>query len=305
VRGQQRGLIYRLGVLNPGAFGTSAAWTVFRDEVRRAGFVEGQNFVIDDRGIALSNEQLRVHAMELVGAGIDVILCVGEIAVRAALAATQTIPILTIDDYSPLGSYPYPLSRPRTNFTGVSNPAPQLNVKRQEILMELLPQARHMAVMLYRDSRELFQVYDIIEVARRRDISITDYEVETRDEMLSTVDAARAAGAEALNILASEPRLDANRAAIIERVAAAGLPTIYQWPETAAEGGLVGYGCSQRALYRVLAGQLVQLLRGARTADVPIEQPTAFELVINLTTARALGIAIPPALLARADEVIE
>jgi putative ABC transport system substrate-binding protein len=299
---QEPGRVYRLGVLSTGLSG-GPIWAAFFDELRRAGFVEGRNLAVDDRGFELSEERLAVHAAELSAAGVDVILSVGAAAARAAQAATQTIPILSINDFAAT-LFGDSLARPNANLTGVSILANELNLKRQEILMDLLPQARRMAVMVERNSAGFRQIPLLVEASRGRGVTLTIHEVATSEEMASAVDAARAAGAEALNVLAS-PRLNANRAAIIARAAVARLPAIYEWPETAAEGGLIGYGASVTALFRQLAGQLVRLLRGTRPADMPIEQATRIVLVINRRTANALGVTIPPTLLVLADEVIE
>ena len=121
---------------------------------------------------------------------------------------------------------------------------------------------------------------------------------------MAAIDAAQAAGVTALNVLASRI-LDTNRKIILERSAAVRLPAIYQWPETAEEGGLAAYGPRYAKMLRQLARQVVKVLRGAKPADIPVEQPTIFELVVNMKTAKALGLTVPPAILARADEVIE
>jgi putative ABC transport system substrate-binding protein len=300
--GQEPGRVYRLGVLTAGAR-SALWWRTFFDELRRVGFVAGQNLAVDDRGFTLSNEQFPVHAAELAAAPVDVIYAAGPAAIRAAQAATQSIPILATSDFvaTMVGQS---LARPSANITGVSIFATDLNLKRQEILMDLLPQARRIVVMVDRDAAGMSQLPALIEASRARGVTVEIYEAATIDEMVSAVDAAREAGAEALNFLSS-PRLNAGRAAIIARAAAARLPAIYEWPETANEGGLVGYGPSLIAIFRQLAGQLVKLLHGTRPADVPIEQPTTFTLAVNLRTAAALGISIPPAVLVRADEVIE
>jgi putative ABC transport system substrate-binding protein len=131
------------------------------------------------------------------------------------------------------------------------------------------------------------------------------HQIASREEIAAAIDAAKASDVEALNVLAS-PTLARSRPMIMQRVAALRLPTIYQWPEAAEEGGFVAYGPRLVETFRdLMTPQLVKLLRGAKAADLPIEQPTKFQLVINLKTANALGITVPPTLLARADEVIE
>jgi putative tryptophan/tyrosine transport system substrate-binding protein len=137
-----------------------------------------------------------------------------------------------------------------------------------------------------------------------RGVELSIYPVRGPDEITAAIDRAQTAGATALNVLAS-PILNANRKIILDRSAALRLPAIYQWPETAEEGGLIAYSPRITKLWRRLADQLVMLLRGRKPADLPVEQPTEFELVVNLITAKGLGLSILPAILARADEVIE
>ena len=150
----------------------------------------------------------------------------------------------------------------------------------------------------------LFQIETLKNAAAMRGVELSVYQVRGPEEIAAAIDTAHAAGATALNVLAS-PILNANRKIILERCAALRLPAIYQWAETAKEGGLAAYGPRFTQVFRQLARQLVKLLHGARPADIPVEQPTEFELVINLLTAKAIALEVPPHLLARADEVIE
>jgi putative ABC transport system substrate-binding protein len=304
---QDAGRVYRLGFLIGSPRG-APQYVAFFEELRRAGFIEGRNLVVDERGFSLAVEQLPAHAVELSRSGVDAIVSGGPLAAQAAQAATQTIAILSLSEIASMTSGAS-LARPNANTTGVSILASELNLKRQEILMDLLPQARRMAVLVDRFGVGLPTLPALVEAARLRGVAVAIQQVEGNratllEEIVSAVDAARASGAEALNVLASS-RLNFYRAAIIERSAALRLPAIYEWPETAAEGGLIGYGASFVALWRQLAGMLVKILRGTRPADLPIEQPTRIALVVNRRTAAALGVTIPPTLLALADEVIE
>jgi putative tryptophan/tyrosine transport system substrate-binding protein len=143
------------------------------------------------------------------------------------------------------------------------------------------------------------------EAARARNVELSIHQVASGAEIAAAIDTAHASGATALNVLAS-PMLDGNRQLIMDRVAVLRLPTMYQWPETAEEGGFIAYGPRFSQIFRELVAPImVKLLRGAKPADVPVEQPTKFELVINLKTAKALGLAIPESFLIRADELIE
>jgi putative ABC transport system substrate-binding protein len=145
---------------------------------------------------------------------------------------------------------------------------------------------------------------ELRDAARARGIDVSIFTVTKSDEIAPAIERAKAAEAGALNFLAT-PVFIANRRVVIERVAAVGLPAIYQWPEMAQDDGLMAYGARTTEIYRQLARLTAKVLRGVKPADLPVEQPTKFELVINLKTARTLGLALPPMLLARADEVIE
>jgi len=225
-------------------------------------------------------------------------------AIAAAQAATRTIPMVgTADDMVASGLVPS-LARPGGNLTGISIMATELDGKRQEILMELVPASRHMAALADPIATAQPQLEALQSATASRGVVLSIYQARGPEDIAAAIDAAHADGATALNMLAS-PMLNANRKTILDRSAALRLPAIYQWPETAEEGGLAAYGPRITALARDRARQVVKVLRGAKPADLPVEQPTRFELVINLKTAKALGLTIPPSILARADEVIE
>ena len=170
--------------------------------------------------------------------------------------------------------------------------------------MELVPASRRMAALVDPSVTAPLQLETLRNATGMRGVELSIYPVRGPEEIAAAIERAQAAGATALNVLAS-PILNANRKIILDRSAALRLPAIYQWPETAEEGGLVAYGPPITKVFRRLADQLVMLLRGAKPADLPVEQPTTFELVVNLKTAKALGLTVPPLILARADEVIE
>ena len=148
------------------------------------------------------------------------------------------------------------------------------------------------------------QLAALLEAARSRGIELSIHRVERNEDIVPAIDAAKASGAAALNVLAS-PLLHGNRRSIISRTTELRLPAIYQWPDTAKEGGLLGYGPRFAEVLRLLARQAVRVLRGANPANLPVEQPTKFELAVNDVTAKAIGVDFTPTLLARADEVIE
>ena len=190
------------------------------------------------------------------------------------------------------------LARPDGNTTGTSILAAELDGKRQEILIEAVPGLRRMAALADSNTTATAQLQALQDAARARGIELSIHPIARPEEIPAAIDAAKASGAAALNVLSS-PILYGSRQIIMQRVAALRLPAIYQFPEEAEEGGFVAYGPRVVQIFRELvARQLVKLLRGAKPADLPIEQPTKFELVINLKTAKALGLQFPESFLA-------
>jgi len=303
-RAQEPGRVYRLGVLY--ASQRDAPHQVaFFDELGRVGFTLGQNVSVEARGFGLRGEQFADVARELVNAKVDVILCGGDLAIRAAQQATGTIPILAITDDMVGSGLVRSLANPGGNTTGVSILAGQLDGKRQELLMEIVPGLRRMAALADSNTTAPRQLKALQDAARTRGVELLLYTVAQPEEIAPAIDAAKKSGATALNALAT-PLLFNNGRVIFERVATLRLPAMYQWPEMAAAGGLVAYGPSIVQIYRdVMTRQVVKLLRGVKPAELPVEQPTRFELVINLKTAKALGLVIPQSLLLRADRVIQ
>jgi putative ABC transport system substrate-binding protein len=197
------------------------------------------------------------------------------------------------------------LAKPGGNTTGVSILTSELNGKRQDILLEAVPGVRRVAALADANSSLPQQLQAMQDAARARGIDLLIYQVTKAEEIIGAIDAAKGSGATALNVLASVILWN-NRQIIIPRVAALDLPAIYQFPAAAEEGGFIAYGSRLDQIYRdIWARQLVKLLRGAKPADIPVEQPTKFELVVNLKTAAALGLTIPESFLVRADKVIE
>ncbi len=299
--GQPADRVYRIALLAPFP---ARLMTAFFDELRQQGFAEGQNLAIDHRGSEGNYDRFPALAAELVKAAPDAILCAGDAAIRAAQAATTTIPIVAATDDIVGSGLVRSLSHPGGNTTGVSLLASDLDGKRQEILIEFVPTARRMAALVDVKETGPSRLEALEAAARQRGVALVIQRVAASEDIEAAIAAASGAGALALNVLAS-PLMHANRHAIIARTAALRLPAIYHWPETAQEGGLLAYGPRFFEFYRQWARQLVKVLRGAQPADLPVEQPTKFELVINLKTAKALGLAIPPSVLARAHEVIE
>jgi putative ABC transport system substrate-binding protein len=272
----------------------------FFDELRQHGFVEDANLAVDIE-FDINTQHLDAVAIEVVQRAPDAILCFGPVVVRAVQNATQTIPILAFEPTSEEVSLPLS-GRQDRNTTGISLFVDVLNIKRQEILMELLPSAHHLAVLA--DPNISHDLAAMREAAGARGVELSIQWAGHPDEVGPAIEAAEKVGAEALNVLSS-PMFWGIRNAIYSGVARARLPAIYEWGSMAAEGGLIGYGPAPLLLYRQLARQLVKVLSGTKPADIPVEQPTKFELAVNLKTAKALGLTIPPSIMLRADEVIE
>ena len=301
---QQAGRTYGLGVLLPATRDVPVN-KAFLDEFRRHGFIEGQNLTVEWHAYGLHPELISQYAAELVKAQVDVIAAGGVVAVRAAQQATKTIPIVAIvEDMLGFGLVTS-LARPHGNTTGVSNFAPELDGKRVEILIESVAGLRRMAALADANNTTVAKLDALREAARAHDIELSIQQVARGEEIAAAIDKAQASGATALNVLSS-PLFFAHLRLIMDRVAALRLPAIYDFPEIAEEGGFAAYGPRRSQFYsEIMPRQIVQVLRGTKIADIPVQQPTKFELVINLKTAKAMGVTVPEGLLARADEVIE
>jgi putative ABC transport system substrate-binding protein len=300
---QEARRIYRFGYLQP--FTDDAHVSMPRiDQLRRHGFIEGQNLTIYYRDFGPRVDLISQYATELVKAQVDVIVAIGSVAIRAAQQATKTIPIVAVTEDMVGEGLVDSLARPNGNTTGVSILATELDGKRQEILIEAVPGLRRMAALADSNATADAKLYALQEAARARNIELSIHRIARGEEIAAAIDMARAWGATALNVLAS-PMLFANGQLIMDRVSVLRLPAIYQWAEMAEGSGFAAYGPRITQIPEITIRQAVMLVRGTKVADIPIEQPTKFELVINLKTANALGVTVPPALLARADRVIE
>jgi putative ABC transport system substrate-binding protein len=302
---QEPGRTYRLGCLLSSPPDTPV-YRAFFDELRRRGFIEGQNLTVEYRAYAQHVDLIPQYAAELVKARVDVIAVSGDETVRAVQQATKTIPIVAIVGDMLGSGLVTSLARPDGNTTGVSILADEADGKRQDILIEAVPGLRLMAVLVdVNDTKNPARIAALQEAARAHNVEFSIHRVARAEEIAAAIDSAQASGATALNIVSS-PFFYAHRHLIMGRAAAAHLPTIYEFPESAEEGGFAGYGPRLVELWRdVLPRQLAQLFRGAKVADIPVEQATKFELVINLKTANAMGVTVPATLVARADKVIE
>jgi putative tryptophan/tyrosine transport system substrate-binding protein len=274
----------------------------FRRYMRAIGWEEGRNvrfLFLWTEGLA---ERTPALAGELVAQNVDLIVTFGDPATRAAQRATAAIPIVAMTDDMVGSGLAASLARPGGNTTGVSILASELDVKRLEVLHEFVPQARRIAVLA--DATTVSTRAQLASAARDLDVEPVWFEAGSPEELSRAVEALTAAKVDAVNVLAS-PLLNLWRLQIIDRMRDARLPAVYQWPESAEDGGLLAYGPRNLLCYRHVVSLVDKVLRGAKPADLPIEQPTKFELAVNLKTAGAIGMTISPTLLLRADEVIE
>jgi putative ABC transport system substrate-binding protein len=304
---QESGRTYHLGFLIPSPRERPPVAALL-DELRLNGFIEGQNLTVVPGGFDVPTEQLAKHAAALVKAAPDAIVAGPELPIRTLQAITGTVPIIGMSEDMVAEGLVASLARPAGNITGISLLSPELDGKRQDILIEAVPAARRMAAMA--DSRVTppYHLQVLQGAARSRGVELLTFGVAGPEEITSAIQAAKASGAEALNFLAtpllSVPGTDNNRL-VMESIAKERLPAIFQWPETAEVGALAAYGPRFTEVYRQRARIVVKIPRGAKPADIPVEQPIRFELVINLKAANAIGHEVPAGLILRADKVIE
>jgi putative ABC transport system substrate-binding protein len=302
-RAQEPGRIYRLGMIT-GAARQAPRVVAFFDELKLSGFVEGQNLKIVAGGFELRDDQLSEVAATFAKSAPDVIFCVSDAAVRAAQESTRTVPIVGLSGDMVGEGLVRSLARPGGNVTGVSILAHELNGKRLEILMEAVPDARHIAILAQSNYTSPAELKALQDVTRARGLEVAVFTAGAPEQIAPTMDKAKAAGATALNVL-SGALFSFHRRIVIERAAALGLPAIYEWPDMPEEGGLIGYDPRLPLIYRQLARLIVKVLHGVKPEDIPVEQPTKFDLVVNLKTAKALGLTVPQSMLLLADKIIE
>ncbi len=288
-----------LTVLTEAAFASSLQ--AFRDGLREQGQVEGDDMVLDIRHAGGHAQTLAQLAAELAALQPTVIVATGTAATNAALAASSEVPVVSLGDLVAAG-HATQLGRPGGRVTGVSFlPAP-LNAKRLELLATLLPKGS--AVLNLGDPDSVVGMRSVEAAGRLLGLMVHAAYARTPEQIDTAFADARRLRVAGVNVLNS-PVLSAHHRRIIELAATAKLPAVYQWPEAASDGGLMGYGPSLTAMWRQLAGYASRILSGAKPGDLPVAQPTRFELVINLKTAKALGLTVPSSLLLRADKVIE
>jgi putative ABC transport system substrate-binding protein len=284
----------------------SARTEAFRLGLRELGYVERSNIFVEYRYADGKRDLLPALAAELVRLRIDVIVTEGTTATRFARAATSTIPIVMAQDPDPVGTgFVASLARPGGNITGLSNFRPELSGKRLELLKEIIPRLARVTVVGSSTTTGNAQALREVELAASKlAVEVQSLDILAPQDIEAVFQAARRGRADAVLVLAS-PVLLSNRALVAGVSARSRLPAIYYTAEFVEDGGLLSYGVNSHDLFRRAAGYVDRILRGAKPAELPVEQPTKLDLVINLKTARALGLTIPATLLLRADRVIE
>ena len=294
-----------VGYLSPvsaGAFG----YVMFRQSLRELGYVEGHNIAFHGGFADGHSDRLPALAAELIHQNVDIIVAASPPAIRAAKDATHTIPIVMITADDPVRSgYVVSLARPGGNVTGVTFLAVSLFAKQMELLKQIIPGLRRVAFLW--DPTMPTTTQDLADVrAAAWALGLELQVVEARGSGdYDGAFAAMAKGRAGALVSTGSPTLIRDRRLVVSLAAKRRLPTIYGLKEDAEAGGLMSYGPGQADFVRLAAGYVDKILKGAKPADLPVEQPTKFELVINLKTAKALGLTIPPSLLQRADQVIE
>ena len=297
----------RIGALWPGSDRAAAPYLdALRDALTRLGWIDGRNITIENCYARYSAERLVQLADELVRTEVDLIVAARGQATRAARRATSTIPIVFVAPSDPVGTgIVASLAHPGGNATGLTLISPELGAKRLQLLKEIAPGAARIAVLWNpTDPGKALEFHETDAAARALGIALQSIEVKQDADFDGAFASIASTRPDALITLA-EPLTITHRGRIIDFVARSKLPSMFELREFADGGGLIAYGPNLVDLFRRAAIYVDKIFKGAKPADLPVEQPTRFELVINLKTARALGLTISPPLLLRADQVIQ
>ena len=302
---QQQGKVWRVGFLTLTS-GPDELVDAFREQLRTLGYIEGRNLSIEYRWGAGKEERLPELAEELVRLKVDVIVTRTTIVAAAAKRATSTIPVVMAGSADPVGAGVLAsLARPGGNVTGLTSNSTEIVSKRLQLLRELVPKATRIATLTWEKSltHQLF-LEEVRAAARRMGITLIHQEVNTTEALAGAFDVMQRERAQAL-IVPTAPFMTNNRKQILELARKHRLPTMFEAREFVNEGGLMFYGPSSIEMHRRAAEYVDKIFKGAKPGDLPVEQPTKFELIINGKTAKALGLKIPQSLLISADKVIE
>jgi len=303
--GAQQKALPVIGFLSSVSTGLAAPHVAaFHQGLSETGYVEGQNVAIESRWAEGHPDRLPALAADLVGRRVDVITAGGDAAVLAAKSATSTIPIVFFSGADPVATgLVTSLARPGGNLTGFSIFVAELMPKRLELLSELVPQARVIALLVNDPNAERL-IGDLQEAARVKGLQLQVLRASTESEIDGTFASLAQLGVGGL-VVTPNALFVSLREQVVALASRHAVPAIYTQREFAAAGGLITYGTSLTDTYRQLGIYVGKILNGAQPADLPVQQPTTFELVVNLKTAKALGLTIPQSILLRADEVIE
>jgi putative ABC transport system substrate-binding protein len=299
-----------IGVLNTGSPGPSSSSAPFMAAISQglseAGYVEGQNLAIEYRWAEGHYDRLPALAADLVGRKVDLIIANSPPSALAAKSATSTIPIVFRGGEDPVrAGLVASLARPGGNLTGVSFIPDGLTAKRLELMSELVPGAGLIALLVNPNNPNVERIIrNVQQAARAKGVQLPILKASTETEINAAFTSLIELAAGAL-LVAADPFLSSRREQLVALASRHAVPSIYAWREFAASGGLISYGASLTSGYRLVGAYAGKVLNGAKPADLPVQQPTTFELVINLTTAKALGLTVPQSMLMRADEVIE
>jgi len=306
---QQAGKLYRIGLLGgspPNSRGGRRAWEGFFRGLHELGYVEGQNILVEARWYGEQTDRLPALAGELVQLNVDVIVAGAAPAPEAASRATSTIPIVMANHSDPVGNgLVASLARPGSNVTGMSLLAPELNGKRVQLIKEAIPGVSRVAVLSNPTiPSQALELKEAKAAAGLLKVQLQLLEARAPGDFAGAFSAMTKERADGVIIITSS-MFYAERTRIAKLAAESRVPAIYGVKEFAEAGGLMTYGVDIHESFRRAAGYVDKILKGAKPGDLPVEQPTKFDLVINMKTAKALGLTIPQSLLVRADEIIQ
>jgi len=301
---QQEKRVRRIGYFTPSSARSSVSWlSAFREGMAELRWVEGRDYVMDARYADGISESIASIANELVASGPDLLLVPADGAIGPLAKRTKTIPIVFAIALDPVASgFVASLQHPGGNMTGLTILAPELGAKRLQLLKEAFPRVAH--IVLLSDPAGLAQVKELEKAAPRLKMRVTTIDIRQASDIEPAFKRGTALGAHAYMVTAGY-LVDARRQEIVDHILRSRLPAIFPLSELVEDGGLMSYAPSFKDNYRRAAAYVDKILKGAKPGDLPIEQPTRFELVLNMKTAKAMGFKFPQSILVRADRVIE